>query len=103
MPSPEDFIFSAQNQPFAPADRRSALEIINDSTHDLHHPEEGMETLKKTMLKSWAYVHTSILPTYTVLTVPLVFPLQRCRCADPRVQLARNGSSSDSIISLTHF
>jgi predicted membrane chloride channel (bestrophin family) len=54
MPTPDQFVFSVQNQPFAPGDRRTAAEIVRDSQHDYHHPEAGMNTLRKTMLKSWA-------------------------------------------------
>lgn len=54
MPTPDQFIFTVQNQPFAPGDRRTAAEIVRDAQHDYHHPEAGMDSLRKTMLKSWA-------------------------------------------------
>jgi ion channel-forming bestrophin family protein len=52
-PTPDEFVFTAWNQPFAPADRRTAQEILNDVSHDYHVREEGTRALQRTLLRSW--------------------------------------------------
>ena len=41
------------NQPFAPADRRSAKEMMDDVEHSYHGLDTGMHHIRKTLLKSW--------------------------------------------------
>lgn len=53
MPSPETFLFGAFNQPFAPADRRTAEEILSNVEHEYHGQETGMDSVRRTMLRSW--------------------------------------------------
>jgi putative membrane protein len=55
-PSHEEFVFTGWNQPFAPADRRTAQEIVADVGHDYHNKEEGTRALQRTMLRSWREV-----------------------------------------------
>lgn len=50
---PDTYIFTDWNQPFAPADRRSANEMLNDEQHPYHHPEAGAYSIRRTLLKSW--------------------------------------------------
>ncbi|KAI0776370.1 Bestrophin, RFP-TM, chloride channel-domain-containing protein [Irpex lacteus] len=52
-PDPESFIFSQWNQPFAPADRRNAKEMMDDVEHSYHGLDTGMHHIRKTLLKSW--------------------------------------------------
>ncbi|EIM88499.1 UPF0187-domain-containing protein [Stereum hirsutum FP-91666 SS1] len=52
-PVPQTFIFSEWNQPFAPADRRSAQQIMLDVDHAYHGAETGMHSIRRTLLKSW--------------------------------------------------
>nr|GAT50495.1 predicted protein [Mycena chlorophos] len=58
-PAPDDFVFSAWNQPFAPGDRRSAEELAaaskaGDYTHADHGDSEpGMMTIRRVLL--WNY------------------------------------------------
>lgn len=52
-PEPDHFVFSAWNQPFAPGDRRTAEEMLNDVNHSYHGPETGMHSIRRTLLKSW--------------------------------------------------
>ncbi|OBZ78130.1 hypothetical protein A0H81_02289 [Grifola frondosa] len=52
-PEPEEYIYTAWNQPFAPADRRTADEMMNDLDHLYHGPETGMPSIRRTLLKSW--------------------------------------------------
>ncbi|KAI0634951.1 UPF0187-domain-containing protein [Trametes polyzona] len=52
-PDPEEYIFTAWNQPFAPGDRRTAEEMMSDVTHSYHGPETGMHSIRRTLLKSW--------------------------------------------------
>lgn len=56
MPNPGDFIFSNLNQPFAPADRRSAKELTESNT-TYHLPNEAVEpgfaSLRRTLVKGW--------------------------------------------------
>jgi len=58
MPDPGTFIFTSWNQPFAPADRRSAEELTHDAEEAYKHAdhpdvEPGMATIRRTLLKSW--------------------------------------------------
>ncbi|GJE93964.1 Bestrophin, RFP-TM, chloride channel-domain-containing protein [Phanerochaete sordida] len=55
-PDPDSFIFSAWNQPFAPADRRNANEMLADVAHAYHQPETGVHHLRRTFLKGWSDV-----------------------------------------------
>jgi len=61
-PSPDHaaFIYSAWNQPFAPADRRTAEEMRQDVEHDYHKagPGVGMDSIRRTLLQSWRNVDT---------------------------------------------
>jgi len=59
-PKPSDFIFTASNQPFAPADRRSALELIQcETAYHLHEgAEPGIPSIRRTLLKGWKDVDT---------------------------------------------
>ncbi|KAI0646104.1 UPF0187-domain-containing protein [Trametes meyenii] len=52
-PNPEDYVFTVWNQPFAPGDRRTAEEMMNDVSHSYHGPETGMHSIRRTLLKSW--------------------------------------------------
>jgi len=55
-PDPSDFIFTSLNQPFAPADRRSALELTQSDTV-YHLPnggvEPGLASIRHTLVKGW--------------------------------------------------
>jgi len=53
---PHSYIFGPQNQPFAPADCRSAEEMVLDVGHEYHGPTTGMDSIRRTMLKSWRKV-----------------------------------------------
>ncbi|KAI0746513.1 hypothetical protein C8Q80DRAFT_775734 [Daedaleopsis nitida] len=52
-PDPSEYIISAWNQPFAPGDRRTAEEMMNDVSHSYHGPDTGMHSIRRTLLKSW--------------------------------------------------
>ena len=52
-PEPDEYIFTAWNQPFAPGDRRTAEDIIGDVNHEYHGPDTGMTSIRRTLLKSW--------------------------------------------------
>ncbi|KAF7979276.1 hypothetical protein HWV62_42968 [Athelia sp. TMB] len=54
-PLPSSFIYSAWNQPFAPADRRTAEEIVADVEHEYHQmgPGVGLDSVRRTLLQSW--------------------------------------------------
>ncbi|KAJ7167138.1 Bestrophin, RFP-TM, chloride channel-domain-containing protein [Mycena crocata] len=56
-PDPTHFIFSAWNQPFAPADRRSAEELVAEDGHyrhdDHNDSEPGMHTIRRVLLKNY--------------------------------------------------
>ncbi|KAH8083315.1 Bestrophin, RFP-TM, chloride channel-domain-containing protein [Cristinia sonorae] len=51
-PDLDEFVFSQWNQPFAPADRRTAKEMMEDLDHEYHAPE-GKHNIRRTLLKSW--------------------------------------------------
>ncbi|KAJ7274914.1 UPF0187-domain-containing protein [Mycena rebaudengoi] len=53
---PNEFVFTSWNQPFAPADRRSAEELNaqDDYVHKDHSDTEpGLATIRRTLLKNW--------------------------------------------------
>jgi phosphoglycerol transferase MdoB-like AlkP superfamily enzyme len=54
-PDPSAFIFSSLNQPFAPADRRSAKELAASDTYlpPDGTTEPGWSSLKRTLVKGW--------------------------------------------------
>lgn len=54
-PDPDEFVFSGWNQPFAPADRRTAEELIqsDDYKHADHADSPGMLNIRTVLLKSW--------------------------------------------------
>ena len=52
-PDPDTFLYTEWNQPFAPADRRSAREMLDDVAHAYHGTETGMHHMRQTLLKSW--------------------------------------------------
>lgn len=60
-----DYVFTSWNQPFAPADRRTAAELKNNGEEDYLHSEmhgpdsqPGMMSIQRTLLKSWKDVDT---------------------------------------------
>jgi len=58
MPDPGTFVFTAWNQPLAPADRRSADELTRDVAEEYRHADypdaaPGMATLRRTLIKNW--------------------------------------------------
>ncbi|KAF8988726.1 UPF0187-domain-containing protein [Hymenopellis radicata] len=59
-PDPSSFLFTAWNQPFAPADRRTAEELVRGHTEYgiAENDSKGMDHLRRTMLKSWRDVET---------------------------------------------
>jgi len=60
-PDPDTYLFGLWNQPFAPADRRSAEEILRDVGHAYHGPETGMHHVRRTLLQSCREVHDGTL------------------------------------------
>ncbi|KAI0764800.1 Bestrophin, RFP-TM, chloride channel-domain-containing protein [Fomes fomentarius] len=52
-PEPDEYIFTTWNQPFAPSDRRTAEEMVNDINHSYHTVDTGMHSIRRTLLKSW--------------------------------------------------
>ncbi|KAJ3856169.1 Bestrophin, RFP-TM, chloride channel-domain-containing protein [Lentinula lateritia] len=63
-PDPSEYVFGSWNQPFAPADRRTAQELIqaNDAyTHSNHGPDSqpGSHSIQRTLLKGWKDVDFS--------------------------------------------
>lgn len=63
-PKPSDYIYTHLNQPFAPADRRTAQDLLNaneEYTHSAHGPDSrpGKHSLQRTFLKGWKDVDVS--------------------------------------------
>ncbi|TFK55017.1 UPF0187-domain-containing protein [Heliocybe sulcata] len=52
-PDPNEYIFSTWNQPFAPGDRRTAEEMLNGGSNEYLHPDTGVTSVRRTMLRSW--------------------------------------------------
>ncbi|KZV90165.1 UPF0187-domain-containing protein [Exidia glandulosa HHB12029] len=57
-PEPSSYIFTAENQPFAPADRRTAKDIVDDVAHEYHGADTGMGSVHRTLLANWREVNT---------------------------------------------
>lgn len=62
---PSQYIFSSWNQPFAPADRRTAEDLIKQGTEAYTHNSQsqpGMMSIQRTLLKAWKDVdeHTRL-------------------------------------------
>ena len=55
--TPDDYVFTTWNQPFAPADRRSAEEIMSDTRHT-YHGDSWKESVRQTLLQNWKMVDT---------------------------------------------
>lgn len=55
-PEPAEFIFSGWNQPFAPADRRTAEDLIAGHEYKLQDTEAGMTSVRRMMVKNWREV-----------------------------------------------
>ena len=53
--TPDSYIFTWQNQPFAPTDERDAQQIMRELSHDYHMDadEAGIASLRRTMLRNW--------------------------------------------------
>lgn len=54
-PHPLDWMFTQYNQPFAPADRRSAADLVQSEDYQHTHQgvDAGVDSIKRTLLKSW--------------------------------------------------
>ncbi|KAK7024777.1 Bestrophin, RFP-TM, chloride channel-domain-containing protein [Favolaschia claudopus] len=57
-PDPTQYVFTAWNQPFAPADRRSAEELTANAAEEYRHRdhediEPGMTSIRRVLLKNW--------------------------------------------------
>ncbi|KAG8741901.1 hypothetical protein FRC12_015519 [Ceratobasidium sp. 428] len=53
---PSEYIFSPFNQPFAPADRRTASDLTTDMEHEYYNEGSGMDSLRNTLVRSWRNV-----------------------------------------------
>ncbi|KAH7106006.1 UPF0187-domain-containing protein [Auriculariales sp. MPI-PUGE-AT-0066] len=56
-PEPASYIFTADNQPFAPADRTTAAQLLADQTTQYHAAETGLGSVHNTLLRSWREVN----------------------------------------------
>ncbi|CAE6436177.1 unnamed protein product [Rhizoctonia solani] len=54
---PSEYIFSPSNQPFAPADRRTASDLATDMEHEYYNEETGMQSVHVTLVKRWRAVN----------------------------------------------
>lgn len=54
--APSEFCYSSWNQPFAPADRRTAEDIIGDEKNEYHDKQTGLDRIRKTLLHGWRQV-----------------------------------------------
>ncbi|KAF8596742.1 UPF0187-domain-containing protein [Ceratobasidium sp. AG-I] len=54
---PSEYVFSALNQPFAPADRRTAQDLATDMEHEYYNEGTGMDSVRKTLVRSWREVN----------------------------------------------
>lgn len=66
-PSPPiSYIFNDYNQPFAPADRRTASELLSEKGNE-YLGESGVESVRATMVRSWRSV--TEMTTHTKKTI----------------------------------
>ncbi|KZV93122.1 UPF0187-domain-containing protein [Exidia glandulosa HHB12029] len=56
-PDPASYIFTVDNQPFAPADRTTAKEMVSNGSHEYHAAETGMGSIHRTLLRNWREVN----------------------------------------------
>ncbi|KAG8744420.1 hypothetical protein FRC10_010198 [Ceratobasidium sp. 414] len=54
---PSTYIFSEFNQPFAPADRRTASELLSSEPSEYHDEVNGMENVRATLVRNWRSVN----------------------------------------------
>lgn len=55
---PTTYIFNDYNQPFAPADRRTATELLSEANGKEYLDEKtGVETVRATLVRSWRSVN----------------------------------------------
>jgi len=57
VPEPSSYIFTAENQPFAPADRSTARQLVSDPSHAYSAQGTGMGSIHSTLLRSWREVN----------------------------------------------
>jgi putative membrane protein len=55
--APTEYIFSPLNQPFAPADRRTAHDLTTNMEHDYLHESTGMDNMRATLVRGWRTVN----------------------------------------------
>ncbi|KAF5336356.1 hypothetical protein D9611_006596 [Ephemerocybe angulata] len=66
-PDPSEFVFSPLNQPFAPADKRSASELIaggNEYVAPDSDAAPGINSIRRTLVRSWRDVDTFTRKAY---------------------------------------
>ncbi|CCO29099.1 UPF0187 protein [Rhizoctonia solani AG-1 IB] len=54
---PSAYIFSPANQPFAPADRRTASDLTTNTEHEYYNEGAGMQNLHATLMRGWRSVN----------------------------------------------
>lgn len=55
---PSSYVFSAFNQPFAPEDRRTAVQLLSESeAREYHDEKSGLENMRATMVRNWRSVN----------------------------------------------
>lgn len=55
--APSEFCYTGWNQPFAPGDRRTAEDMIQDKENEYHGEKTGLDSIRKTLLNSWRQVN----------------------------------------------
>lgn len=53
---PSDYVFSPLNQPFAPADRRTARDLTADIEQGYFNKGTGIDSVRTTLVRSWSEV-----------------------------------------------
>lgn len=56
-PEPSTYVFTVDNQPFAPADRTNAKDLVNNVNNPYHAPDTGLGSVHNTLLRGWREVN----------------------------------------------
>jgi len=59
VPNPSEYVFTGWNQPFAPTDRRTAQELLQDPEYKHQDTEAGIASIRKMLVKNWKDVSES--------------------------------------------
>lgn len=54
--APSEYCYTSWNQPFAPSDRTTADEMINDEKNEYHDKGKGLDKIRRMLIHNWRQV-----------------------------------------------